>query len=156
MSGLEHMCIILHTIYSLIALTTLHLPYFVLVLGICKISFQRQLLYILKRLFHTGSTVAMAICVVEKKSPQKKEKGRSVQTWQGNNWFHYIQPADSPMTVQWQARWKRLCLCLSRNKLLLGSGLCGPHSLIKWDQTYIPLTSLSLLLRNLKVQRQIP
>lgn len=115
-----------------------------------------------QQLLHPGSTVAMAISVAWKKtrlsergrSQKEKKKEKSIQSWQENNWFHYIRPADS-LYHQWQGddkqQWKGLYLCLNSNKLLLGSGLHRPYSLIKWDQTYIPLTSSSLLLKNLKV-----
>lgn len=61
-----------------------------------------------QQLLHTGSTVAMAISVPKKREKwreggreQKKKKKKSIQSWQGNNWFHYIQPADS-LYHQWQ------------------------------------------------------
>lgn len=55
-----------------------------------------------QQLLHTGSTVAMAIAVaVIKERVREQKKRKSIQSWQGNNWFHYIQPADS-LYHQWQ------------------------------------------------------
>lgn len=66
-----------------------------------------------QQLFHTGSTVAMAISV-EKKRGSVKKKRKSIWSWQGNNWFHYIQPADS-LYHQWQGdgrHGERACVCV--------------------------------------------
>lgn len=41
---------------------------------------------------------------VEKKRKREweiKKKRKSIESWQGNNWFHYIQPADS-LYHRWQ------------------------------------------------------
>lgn len=112
----------------------------------------------------TGSTVAMAISVAGKKETEgakrKKERKREKVFRVDREITGFIIFSQLILSISGDrakaARRESLCLCLSSNKLLLGSGPCRPHSLIKWDQTYIPLTSSSLLLRNLKVQRQIP
>ena len=83
-----------------------------------------------QQLLRTRSTVAMAISVAgkkkrareqgregereQKKRKKKKEKRKSIQSWQGNNWFHYIQPADS-LYHQWQGdgrHTERACVCV--------------------------------------------
>lgn len=70
-----------------------------------------------QQLLHTGSTVAMAMSVAEKRGREREGEqkiGKSIQSWQGNNWFHYIQPADS-LYHQWQGDGRhreRACVCV--------------------------------------------
>lgn len=133
-----------------------------LVLGICKIIFSWELLYILNSYSIQDLQLPWQY-LCQKKREKWREGGREQKKRKvfrvdreitgfiiSASWFSL-----SAMTGRRQAC-SSLCLRLSGNKLLLGSGLCRTHSLIKWDQTYIPLTSTSLLLRNLKVQRQVP
>lgn len=82
----------------------------VLVWGICKIIFFHE------NYFTSSTAIPYRIhsCHgnIGGKREQKK-KGESIQSWQGNNWFHYIQPADS-LYHQWQGDGRRegACVCV--------------------------------------------
>lgn len=92
-----------------------------LVLGICKIIFPRELLYILNSYSVQDLQLPWQYLWQKKKESQgerergsKKKKRESIQSWQGNNWFHYIQPADS-LYHQWQGdgrHTERACVCV--------------------------------------------
>lgn len=87
-----------------------------LVLGICKIIFPRELLYILNSYSIQDLQLPWQYLwqKKEREREQKKKKKKSVQSWQGNNWFHYIQPADS-LYHQWQGdgrHGEKACVCV--------------------------------------------
>lgn len=136
-----------------------------------------------QQLLHTGSTVAMAIFEPgkEEKRERKKESGREKEKriggkknclcWESGAVVLRVDKEIAGLVLLSQLLIlpitddrgdERPCkgsqrLHLSGNKLAPGGQGCAGHTLlIKWAQTYIPLTSCSRLLRNLKVQRQIP
>lgn len=91
---------------------------FALVLGICKIIFPRELLYILNSYSIQDPQLPWQ-CLWQKREGERGREGeqkigKSIQSWQGNNWFHYIQPADS-LYHQWQGDGRhreRACVCV--------------------------------------------
>lgn len=93
------------------------LPFPALVLGICKIIFLRELLNILNSSSIQDLQLPWQYLWQKKRERERegaRKKRKSIQGWQGNNWFHYIQPADS-LYHRWQGDGRQAegaCICV--------------------------------------------